>query len=168
MKNKFFKILLTVIAITALLVSCADSNDVSYTENGISFTLPKSMRRTHSDVYEICFTTPATSFNVMKLDSDKLAELGLDRGMNAEEYKDFFIEENGIDRSQLELEYKADKKAYVFNYSLSPDDQNYTFYYVMIIQGSDAAWFVSMTCESDLANDYIPTFKIWERSVSVA
>ena len=54
MKNKIFKILLTVIVVTALLVSCAQANDVSYSENGISFTLPKNMRKTYSSVYDIC------------------------------------------------------------------------------------------------------------------
>ena len=166
MRTKITAFLLVILTLAACLVSCSDTNDITYTEEGMTFTLPKNMRRTSSSVYEICFTTLATGFNAMRLDKEKLAELGLPEGMTADEYKDFFIEENEIDGEQIELEYDEELKAYVFHYSLSTDEEAYTFFYTMVFEGNDAPYFVSMTCDNELANDYVPTFKIWARSIS--
>lgn len=151
-------VLLFLLLTLSVFTACAASGDVEYTEHGLKFTLPKEMRRTASDVYEICYTTPEAVFSAMKLDEKRLASLEVDADITAAEYAELFLELNGIDASLCKITYNQKNRSYNFSYSQSSDGESYTYCRVMIVEAQSAFYYVGMSCSYDRSDEYEQIF----------
>ena len=158
--------LAVLMAILVCLAACApESNDETYTIDGLTFTIPKNMKRYSNDRYDIYFSTLATAFMAFKIDKDFLEKEEIPEQTDAKAYVDFFFELNGLDREQCKVEYVERQRAYKFSFSDSADDSKYLFNYCMVLDGSECAWFVNISCNHESASGYLPTFEIWGNSI---
>lgn len=154
------------LALLSCLFACApESNDVTYTVDGLTFTIPKTMKEYKHETYDIYFATLATAFMAVKIDGEFLAKEELPEDTDAKGYIDFFFELNGIDRDQCKIEYVESQRAYKFSFSDSSDDNSYLFNYCIVLDGSECVWYVNITCDHENASGYLPTFEIWGNSI---
>ena len=165
MKRIISALLLAVLVLTALC-SCGGDKDIEYREEGLSFTLPKSMRRSNDSVYEFFLSSPDSLFCAKKLDGDFMESAELSKDTTAGEYADAYIKVNMLDKERIAFTYDESRGAYSFKYNNS-DNGEELFHYITVIGNPGAIWFIEMCCENENASTYEDTFEIWQRSISV-
>jgi hypothetical protein len=166
MKIKFIAIAL-IIACLSLVACSPASNDTTYTELGLTFTIPSNMIKSKMEDYEICYASYSSSFMAKKLDAKFFDQENLSHDTTAEEYVEFFFEINSLDPEQCEVKYDERQNAYKFHFSNSTDNVKYYFNYCVVITGSEGLWYVNMTCEHDNAQGFLSTFETWGNSLKV-
>lgn len=152
------------------LVSCSEDiefSDIEYKENGISFSLPNTMKRSATEDYEFYFTGMSMDviFSAMKITDEFLKKVELEPGISAKEYVDTIIERQGLDKSKLFYKHYEDKAQYNFRYNYVSESGFEMFYYVTVTGPADNLWYVEMCCEAEDSSKYLDMFDSWRRSI---
>ncbi len=171
MKNAVFKIIalsLSLLCMLAGLIGCSeDGGFIHVTVGELTAKLPRDMRPTTSDYYDLYYTSLATSFGVVVLDSEKLVSLGERADLTLDEYLETFLSVNGIDRTESGLYFSAKQNAYRLTYLSSPDGENYRYHNTLIVGGKSAIYYVDISCDEDKAQGYEQTFILWANGVKL-
>ena len=161
-------VLLLVIALfTSALVGCGKERSIYIEIEGLTAKIPVDMRPTASDYFDLYYTTLSAGFGVVVLDGERLTALGERADITLHEYIEVFLMANGIDREACGLYYSAKQNAYRLTYLVSNDGVSYFFHNVLIAGGSNAIYYVDISCSEDIANSYTQTFELWANSVRV-
>lgn len=160
-------ILVAVIAALALVSCSEESNDVEYKQNGIQFTLPKSMRQNVGATgYDYYFDNLDSSviFTATKADAELLLENGIDENITLEEYMKICV--GDMDVSKIYLEYDEARRAYSYRYNYTFEgNTSETFFYVVIIGDVGNLWYVEMMCDYETSAETLPAFEVWAASI---
>ena len=163
--KKTLLLLLATVMIIASVCSCGDnSSDVTYREEGLEMTLPKSMRRSLSSTYEFYFSTPDSVLTAKKLDGAFMESMEMSASTTAEEYADAYIDANNFDKSRINYTHDAERGAYRMRYNNSENGEE-LLHFISILGEPGAIWFVEIVCENDKASIYEATFETWESSI---
>lgn len=170
MKHYIFKnfILILLLALALSSLTACDGERSIYIEiEGLTAKIPSDMRKTQSDYFDLYYTTLSAGFGVVVLDGERLASLGERADITLDEYIEVFLSANGIDREASRLYFNAKQNAYRLTYLVSNDGVSYFFHNVLIAGGTDAIYYVDISCSEDKANSYAQTFELWANSVRV-
>jgi hypothetical protein len=166
MKFRKLLILLLVAATLTSLIACGkDNNDITYREEGLTFTLPKSMRRMYGTGNEFHLSSPDSVFVAKKLDGDFMLSQALPADTTPKEYVDAYIENQLLDRERIDFKEDASRGTYSFKYNQSDAGEDY-YHYVTVLGESGAIWFIEMMCLNDKADIYTETFEMWQKTIS--
>ena len=152
------------------LVSCGNSvkfEDVEYRENGLSVTLPNTMRRQDNEDYTFYFSGMSMDviFSAMKITDEFLESVELESGVSAGEYVDTIIARRGLEKSKLYYKYYEEKNQYNFRYNYVSESGYEMFFFVTVMGNSDNLWYIEMCCDADESSAYLDTFEIWRRNL---
>ncbi len=165
--KKISAVILIIISLISAFVSCkSDFEDITYREDGISFTLPNTMRKSNLEGYDLYFTNTAVSFAVKKIDEEVCNEISLKKDASAKEYVDFFAAKIEIDLEDAGYSYDDRNGAHSFKYIQSGEDWSLN-YYIAVVGEAGNIWHIEMWCEETYYEDYLPIFGEWRRSISV-
>lgn len=168
MKNKkILLLLLTFAMLVSVLVSCGEKkNDITYREEGLELTLPTSMRRSYSSVYEFYFSTPDSVLTAKKLDGDFMESMAMPKNTTPEEYAEAYISANSLDKSRINYKYDSESGAYRMRYNNSDGENGEDLlHFISILGEPGAVWFVEICCENSKASIYEQTFELWESTI---
>ncbi len=158
------------ILISLSLVGCADADDGfnRITLGTLSAKLPKDLRPTESDYYDLYYTTPSCDVGIVRLDAARLTELNERADITLDEYVEVFLSANGVDREQSGLYFSPKQNAYRLTFLSSQDGVEYIYHNVVLAGGADAIYYVRMSCAESKAQGYEPTFEMWANSIRVS
>ena len=163
----FKKIIALILVCASLLAlsACGKKNkDVTYREEGLTFTLPSSMRRAYSSECEFHFSTPDSAFLAKKLTAEFMESQELSKDTTAKQYAAAYIENQMLDSTRIDYKEDPERTAYSFKYNASDTGEDY-FHYITILGEVGNIWFVDIVCENDKADIYTDTFEIWQASI---
>ena len=165
--KRIVALLLLIITAMTCIVSCAEEpNDVTYREHGLEFTLPKSMRRSASDVYEFYLSSPDAVFMAKKLNAEFMESMAMPASTTAGEYADAYIDANYLDKTRISYSYDAERGAYSMRYNSSEAESTDGLLHSIVILGQPGAvWFVEICCDNDKSEIYEHTFSTWESTI---
>lgn len=164
-KLKVLLILCLSLSVLLLAVSCGEYRVVEF-EN-LSFSIPKKMRKTADEKFDICYTTMECMLGVQIITEEILSVMELSSEATLEEVTDAFITRNGIDKNQCSLSYDENAEAYKLRYSISFDGEAYYFHYIVIIGEGKNMYFVDMSCDYENSSYYLIEFEKWGKTVSL-
>ena len=139
--------------------------DITYRENGLTFTLPKSMRRMYGTDSDFHLSSPDSVFLAKKLDGDFMESQAMPKDTDAKDYATAYIESQRLDKERIDYKEDAERGAYSFKYNQSDTGEDY-YHYVTVLGESGAVWFVEMICLNDKADIYTETFETWQKTIA--
>ncbi len=164
--KKIISLLLIIISLITLFVSCdSDFKDVTYKEDGITFTLPNTMRKSSMEGYDFYFTNTAVNFAGKKIDEEFCEILSLKNDISAKEYIDYFTAERELPLEELNYKYDEQRKIHNFVYSQKPDEITLVYYAVVTGEPGNV-WIIDMWCEEEYYENNLNSFGEWKRSIS--
>ncbi len=158
--------LVAVLLLTAL-TACKEEKSIFVEIGSLSAKIPSDMRATESDYFDRYYTSLSAAFGVVMLDGQRLVSLGERADITLDEYLEVFISVNKIDKEASGLYFSQKQNAYRFTYLVSSDGVSYTYHNAMLVGGSDAIYYVDISCAEDKASAYKDTFELWANSVRV-
>ena len=138
----------------------ADAEPKTFTAEGMSITLNENFSKDAVDMFTACYSSGETAVLALK-ESFSLMD-GLEN-YTLEQYGQLVLQTNGMTDFQLQTQDGIT----FFEYE-SETDQG-TFYYLSTLhKGPDAFWMVQFACDVADADDYLPYFLQWAKSISFA
>ena len=168
--KRIITLAMAIVLVLAMLTSCSENvkfSDIEYRENGISFVLPNTMKRSSSEDYEFYFVGMSMDviFSAMKITDEFLAKVDLEPGITGKEYVDTIITRQALDKTKLFYKYYDEIDQYNFRYNYVSESGFEMFYYVTVTGPSDNLWYIEMCCESEESTKYLDMFDSWRRSI---
>ena len=160
--KRIFKNLIFVTLILATLlgaVSCGGEME-KYSENGLSFALPKDMKKMNVNYADLCFgNDELTEVIFYFISKDSLLTMcSLDKEATVKEYADWFCGSNGY--TNVEENYDEENQVIILKY-IYEDEDEHDYYCDYITRNEHAVFHVTMCCKANLKDKYDPMFDEW-------
>lgn len=164
MKKILRNLLFVILIITTLFTAVSCGNGMKkYSESGLNFSLPKDMEKLSVNYADICYgNDDLVQFFVYFYSKDQLlTDLALEKDATVKEYADLFVGRWGY--TGVEESYDEENKVIVLKYIYEEEDDYYCDY---ITRNDNALYHVTMCCDKELMEKYVPIFDEWMKHIS--
>ena len=138
----------------------ASAQPKNFTAPGIQITLNEDFAPEDVDNFTACFSSKDAAVFVLQ---ESFSLLPGSENYTLEEYGQLVLQNNGM----TDFELQTVDGIMFFEYEADNEEAGGTIYYfVTLHKGIDAFWLVEFACDVDEAEDYLPYFLDWAKSVS--
>ena len=159
-------LLLLIIASAISVISCGGDMK-TYKEGGLVYTLPKDMRlgSVPTEIADKYYTNDnGAEFFIYFISRDSLlVDYYLDKDCTPEEYAVDFVNYMGY----TDVTRVVDPSGFVIQYYEYRDESEEDFYYDFIIRSTETLFHVTMCCDIEKKDEYLPLFEEWAKKIHV-
>ena len=138
----------------------ASAQPKNFTAPGIQITLNEDFAPEDVGNFTACFSSKDAAVFVLQ---ESFSLLPGSENYTLEEYGQLVLQNNGM----TDFELQTVDGIMFFEYEADNEEAGGTIYYfVTLHKGIDAFWLVEFACDVDEAEDYLPYFLDWAKSVS--
>jgi hypothetical protein len=160
--SKITAALLVAVILALTLASCGTT---VYKKQGITFELPSSFEQRAIENALYAYGDDESFIVFTKRTKSELAMNGLSE-LDVPGFTEYFLETSEM-KDSVEVNYGVGSAEFRYIVGDPENEEVYSYYYTVIMRGTDCIWIAQMACYEPLASEYIPEFSKWAASITV-